>query len=80
MITKELLDILCCPETKADLVLDGDRLISTDSKTRRCYFIKEGIPIMLIDESIQLTYDEWKDIMLKKGVQIKDENQNDNKV
>ena len=23
MISKELLDILCCPETKADLVLEG---------------------------------------------------------
>lgn len=78
MISKELLDILCCPETKADLILDGDRLISTDSKTRRCYFIKDGIPVMLIEESIQLPYEEWKYIMQKHGVEIKEENSNDN--
>lgn len=78
MISKELLDILCCPETKADLILDGDRLISTDSKTRRCYFIKDGIPVMLIEESIQLPYEEWKNIMQKHGVEIKEENSNDN--
>ena len=53
MIKKELLDILCCPETKADLVLDNDRLVSTDKDSRRCYKIEDDIPIMLIDEAEQ---------------------------
>ncbi|MCK7521730.1 MAG: hypothetical protein MZV64_30615 [Ignavibacteriales bacterium] len=51
MISKELLDILCCPETKADLVLDGNTLVSTDKNTRRRYRIEDDIPVMLIDES-----------------------------
>lgn len=69
MISKELLDILCCPETKADLVLDGNFLVSTDKKTRRRYRIEDDIPIMLIDESEQLGLDEWTEIMKKHNKQ-----------
>jgi uncharacterized protein YbaR (Trm112 family) len=65
MISKDLLDILCCPETKADLVLDGDTLVSTDKKTRRRYRIEDDIPIMLIEESEQLSLEEWEKIMKK---------------
>ena len=67
MISKELLDILCCPESKADLVLDGDFLVSTDKNTRRRYRIENDIPIMLIDESEQLDMGQWKQIMIKYG-------------
>ena len=63
MISKELLDILCCPETKADLVLDGNTLVSVDKNTRRRYKIENDIPIMLIDESEQLEMSTWKEIM-----------------
>ena len=65
MISKDLLDILCCPETKADLVLDGETLVSIDKATRRRYRIEDDIPIMLIEESEQLSLEEWKKIMLK---------------
>ena len=68
MISKELLDILCCPESKADLVLDNNTLVSTDKKTRRRYRIENDIPIMLIEESEQLSMDEWKSIMLKHDI------------
>lgn len=67
MIDKDLLDRLCCPETKADLVLEGNFLVSVDKKTRRRYRIEDDIPIMLIEESEQLSVDEWKAIMLKHG-------------
>ena len=67
MISRDLLDILCCPETKADLVLDGDTLVSTDKETRRRYRIEDDIPIMLIEESEQLILEEWKLIMTKHG-------------
>ena len=63
MISKELLDILCCPETKADLILDGNTLVSTDKNTRRRYRIEDDIPVMLIDESEQLSMAEWQTIM-----------------
>ncbi len=67
MIKQELLDILCCPETGADLVLDGDTLVSVDKNSRRRYRIEDNIPIMLIDDSEQLAEEEWKDIMKKHG-------------
>lgn len=70
MISKDLLDILCCPETKADLVLDGNTLVSTDKETRRRYRIEDDIPIMLIDESEQLSLEDWEAIMQKHGKKI----------
>jgi len=65
MISKDLLDILCCPETKAKLVLDGETLVSTDRKSRRRYRIEDDIPVMLIDESEQLSMEAWTKIMKK---------------
>jgi len=70
MISKELLDILCCPETKAELVLDGDFLVSTDKTTRRRYRIEQDIPVLLIDESEQLDLATWESIMKKHGKQV----------
>lgn len=67
MISKDLLEILCCPETKADLVLDGNSLVSVDKNTRRRYRIEEDIPIMLIEESEQLSLEEWGRIMKEHG-------------
>jgi uncharacterized protein YbaR (Trm112 family) len=71
MIDKDLLDRLCCPETKADLVIDGNSLVSVDKNTRRRYRIEDDIPIMLIEESEQLSMEEWKTIMVKHGRLIK---------
>jgi len=70
MISKELLDILCCPETKADLVLNGNFLVSMDKNTRRRYRIEDDIPVMLIDESEKLSVEEWQEIMKKHGKAI----------
>lgn len=53
MIDKELLDILACPACKADVVLDtagGEEKIVC-SKCKRKYPVRDGIPIMLIDEA-----------------------------
>ncbi len=70
MISKELIDILCCPETKADLILEGNFFISTDKTTRRRYRIEDNIPIMLIEESEQLSLEEWAEIMKRNGREV----------
>jgi uncharacterized protein YbaR (Trm112 family) len=70
MISKELLEILCCPETKADLILDGNTLVSTDKNTRRRYRIEDDIPVMLIDESEQLSVEEWREVMKRHGKSV----------
>ena len=49
MIDKELLDILACPACKADVKLEGERIVCT--KCGRRYPIRNDIPIMLIDEA-----------------------------
>ncbi len=70
MLSKDLLDILCCPATKADLVLEENSLISTDKETRYSYKIEDDIPIMLIDEAEQLELEIWTEIMKKHGKSV----------
>jgi uncharacterized protein YbaR (Trm112 family) len=51
MLSKELLDILVCPQCKGDLEYDKDngKLLCNACKLR--YSIQDDIPIMLIDEA-----------------------------
>ncbi|MBN2453401.1 MAG: Trm112 family protein [Candidatus Omnitrophica bacterium] len=49
MIDKQLLDILACPACKAGVRLEGEKIVC--AKCLRRYPIKDGIPIMLIDEA-----------------------------
>lgn len=50
-LDEKLLEIIACPKCKGDLVLtdDGNGLIC--KKCRLIYEIRDGIPIMLIDEA-----------------------------
>ncbi len=52
-----------CPVGHAPLVQAGDWLYSTDSKTRRKYPIRDGIPIMLIEESQEAALEEFERVM-----------------
>lgn len=63
MISDELLNILRCPLSKATLVFHEGFLVSTDPETRRRYRIEDSFPVMLIDESEELTPAEWQKIM-----------------
>ena len=56
MINQKLLEILVCPKTHSSLVLHGDGLISKDAKL--AYPIRDGIPIMLIEEARELSQEE----------------------
>jgi hypothetical protein len=51
MIDKELLDILACPACKQAVKLEEGKIVCT--QCGRKYPIKDGIPIMLIEESEQ---------------------------
>ena len=53
-INKELLDILVCPKCKGDIKLtpEEDGFICEQCKLK--YPIRDGIPVMLIDEAIKL--------------------------
>jgi uncharacterized protein YbaR (Trm112 family) len=51
MIDTKLLEILACPACKGDVEYDtkNEKLICVDCK--RKYPVKDGIPVMLIDEA-----------------------------
>jgi hypothetical protein len=49
MIDEKLLKILACPDCKADVFLENDKIVCSGCKRR--YPIRDGIPIMLIEES-----------------------------
>jgi len=51
MIDKELLEILACPACKSDVKLEKDKIVCQNSGCGLRYSIKDGIPIMLIDEA-----------------------------
>jgi len=48
-VDKELLEMLACPSCKGDVRLEDERIVCTKCSLR--YPIKDGIPVMLIDEA-----------------------------
>jgi uncharacterized protein YbaR (Trm112 family) len=51
VIDKQLLDVLACPKCKADVKLDGERIICTNPQCGLRYPIRDRIPVMLIDQA-----------------------------
>ena len=51
MIAKELLEILACPACKHPVRLEGEQLVCQNQQCRLRYPIRDGIPIMLIEEA-----------------------------
>ncbi len=51
MIDPNLLEILACPACKTAVALQGDRLVCAQCGRR--YPIRDGIPVMLVDEAEQ---------------------------
>ena len=49
MIDKELLDILACQDCKGDVELKDNKIVC--KKCGKKYPIRDGIPIMMIDEA-----------------------------
>ena len=49
MIDPKLLEILACPACKTEVKLDGERLVCVQCGRR--YPIRDGIPVMLIEEA-----------------------------
>lgn len=62
-----LRDILVCPRSHSALVLDETQLVSVDPDCRLAYEIRDGIPIMLADDALELPHDEWAAVMSKHG-------------
>jgi uncharacterized protein YbaR (Trm112 family) len=52
MIPQDLLDILVCPVCKKSLVLKDDGQSLKCSECHRVYPVRDGIPIMLVDQAV----------------------------
>lgn len=50
-ISKELLDILACPKCKAPVIPKDDTLRCTNPDCRLVYPVRDGIPVMLVEEA-----------------------------
>lgn len=51
-LSKELLDILACPKCKGDIHLNESENGLICNHCRLLYEIRDGIPVMLIDEAV----------------------------
>jgi len=56
---------LACPRTRCRLVQEGDWLYATNPESRFRYPIRDGIPILLIDESEEVSKEDFEQVMLK---------------
>lgn len=53
-VDPRLLDILVCPVTKTPLRYDAGRQELVSDKAKLAFPVREGIPIMLVDEARKL--------------------------
>ena len=50
-LSPQLLELLVCPEDKGPLLYFSDEASLYNPRLRRRYAIRDGIPVMLIDEA-----------------------------
>ena len=50
-MNEQLLEILACPACKSKVVLESNRIVCTGPGCGLRYPIRDGIPVMLIDEA-----------------------------
>jgi uncharacterized protein YbaR (Trm112 family) len=67
VIDETLLSILVCPADRGPLLLIGDVLYNP--RMRRAYRIEDGIPVLLIDEAIEVGDDEHAQLMARANPQ-----------
>ena len=54
----KLLEVLVCPQTRTTLRYDRERQELISERARLAYPVRDGVPIMLIDEARELGADE----------------------
>ena len=64
-LDKILLDILACPEDKGPLYYFETEETLYNPRLRRRYLIRDGIPIMLVDEAEAVTDGEHDRLMAR---------------
>jgi uncharacterized protein YbaR (Trm112 family) len=57
MLDERLLSILVCPADRGPLLLVDDELLY-NPRLRRAYRIEDGIPVLLVEEAVDVSDDE----------------------
>lgn len=61
----QLLEILACPQDKGPLLYFPDEDSLYNPRLRRRYVVRDGIPIMLSDEAVDVDEDEHRRLLAK---------------
>ena len=64
-LAPELLSILACPEDKGPLYYFEDLDVLFNPRLQRAYRVREGIPVMLIDEAQSLEPSEAERLLAR---------------
>lgn len=62
MLDEKLLSILVCPQDRGPLLLIDQKLLY-NPRLRRAYRIEDGIPVLLIDEAVEVSDDEHERLL-----------------
>ncbi|MCG5433430.1 Trm112 family protein [Mycobacterium sp. MYCO198283] len=66
MLDERLLSILVCPADRGPLLLVGDELLY-NPRLRRAYRIDDGIPVLLIDEAVDVDEARHQELIARAG-------------
>ncbi len=61
-VDPKLLEILVCPQTRGPLVYDREKSELLSKKALLAYPIRDGVPIMLIDEARTISDEEMANL------------------
>jgi uncharacterized protein YbaR (Trm112 family) len=67
VLDDKLLSILVCPQDRGPLLLVGDDEFLYNPRLRRAYRIEDGIPVLLIDESVAVTDETEHERLLSRA-------------
>ena len=65
MLDRKLLSILVCPADRGSLLLAGEVLYNP--RLRRAYRIEDDIPVLLVDEAVDVEAEEHQRLMTLAG-------------
>jgi uncharacterized protein YbaR (Trm112 family) len=60
MMDKSVLNVLVCPVCRSKLHLDKENKVLICKADKLSYPIREGIPVMIVEEATKLTLEEIK--------------------
>jgi uncharacterized protein YbaR (Trm112 family) len=60
-----LLDVLACPVDKGSLLWFEDESVLYNPRLKKSYAVRDGVPVLLVDEAVEVGEDEHERLMAK---------------